>query len=599
VPLFLSLFLVAVALSILLAILSEGFIFPHRFHIAIVLCAFWLVAFVFFAIAGAYLSNYEKNVSRHVPKKAQKYYGPRLILFVSAIVTLAIDVLLKLTGIANELVKSMHSYRPAIYAFVVFLILISAFNYLRRFVKGAVSTERLARDFNEALVALVTKEPALIANTDNYVWSDIEDVTPKKADLLARIRKSRKVTFQDLKEATGISLYILAADVIENDTRVFSSDSDGPMLVADAVAASIAIPFAFKPIWTRSAVFYDGGLVSSIPAWIFRRHRIRDPDALTLAMEIAAPAPERGIPDFIQKRKELTDEWRRRFRAGWLARAITLFAHPKTSLLWPLRLVVNIGNTAIYGGRAIELDAIDRLHMIPLRTTFGLLDFDKSKDDVQKEIADIKDATRTRIVNALWGKHKIFQQVCVEIEEDLKRQLAETGIEKDVRFRMFWSVKDGYADSMRIKFTYNFSPNDRDDRSPRPFKASMTGWAGDKRECQFGDKEVLLKLREHYADIVRYHAHWEDKKWCWAIPVFERLSQSKIFHGVLSIEGNFDVSMFLPEFTNQAQQRCAAWSEKVDTDDYRSAYTDDEGPMSYLEQSWEPRFVSSFLKTTD
>lgn len=95
-------------------------------------------------------------------------------------------------------------------------------------------------------------------------------------------------TFGDLSEAwpTVVPLKIVVTDVARGKLEVLDRHITPKVKVAEAVAASIAIPLVFEPARIpsfRPGHFADGGLVSNLPIWVFveeklSRERERDGD---------------------------------------------------------------------------------------------------------------------------------------------------------------------------------------------------------------------------------------------------------------------------------------------------------------------------------
>lgn len=95
------------------------------------------------------------------------------------------------------------------------------------------------------------------------------------------------VTFQQLFDATGVELNIVAADLSLKTQMVFSYNETPECEVADAVVASSSIPFAFpsrilqvredndtaKPLYHHTIV--DGGVWSNFPMYIFEDDAFR------------------------------------------------------------------------------------------------------------------------------------------------------------------------------------------------------------------------------------------------------------------------------------------------------------------------------------
>lgn len=93
-----------------------------------------------------------------------------------------------------------------------------------------------------------------------------------------------RIRFQDIDPALVpecCSLKVIVTDVTNQRMVVFGGGSEfAEVEVAEAVAASIAIPLVFKPASIRSyrkggdALYADGGLVSNFPVWVFAEEKL-------------------------------------------------------------------------------------------------------------------------------------------------------------------------------------------------------------------------------------------------------------------------------------------------------------------------------------
>jgi hypothetical protein len=132
------------------------------------------------------------------------------------------------------------------------------------------------------------------------------------------------VCFEDLDYATFSQLRplkIIATDVLQMRPVLFDRDRTPKVPIGDAVAASIAIPLAFRPVTVRGlpvelgeALFADGGLVSNLPFWVFNEEKMAveranptDPPVPIVAFKLeqhAIPArpmgPEAGIRGWLR-----------------------------------------------------------------------------------------------------------------------------------------------------------------------------------------------------------------------------------------------------------------------------------------------------------
>lgn len=97
------------------------------------------------------------------------------------------------------------------------------------------------------------------------------------------------LTFAQHRQAGYPPLKIVSADISARQLQLFSAEVTPDIAIADAVAASIAIPIVFQPRRIEGHAYVDGGIVSNLPVWAFDEERELDPDLLTAAIEIKAP----------------------------------------------------------------------------------------------------------------------------------------------------------------------------------------------------------------------------------------------------------------------------------------------------------------------
>lgn len=144
-------------------------------------------------------------------------------------------------------------------------------------------------------------------------------------------------------------LRIVAAETARDELHVFSEEITPEVPVARAVCASMAIPFVFKPVKIGESKYFDGGIVSNIPAWTFDGERAIDPDVISLVFDISK----------IQSLEMMTS------------------AAKRARIMRGLVSIAGIITTAAFGSTVIlELKKSDRVHRVPLQPkNVGLLDF--------------------------------------------------------------------------------------------------------------------------------------------------------------------------------------------------------------------------------
>ncbi len=204
----------------------------------------------------------------------------------------------------------------------------------------------------------------------------------------------REVVFADFDGSRRPLLKIVASDISRKRLQLFSADLTPDTSVADAVCASVCIPFVFVP-WRIAGVRYvDGGVVSNFPAWPFDEEKALDPDALTIGFQIG-DAP--GV----------------------------VVAAPKINepVFWPLATV----QTALFGSRQLSMRAVGRAELITLPARLKLLDFDLTGARARQEVADVGAYALTQIDDRLFKFPAIYQAACAQICEEVRAILAEEG----------------------------------------------------------------------------------------------------------------------------------------------------------------------------
>jgi hypothetical protein len=188
----------------------------------------------------------------------------------------------------------------------------------------------------------------------------------------------------------------------------------------------------------------------------------------------------------------------------------------------------------------------------------GLLDFDVAPEDLARQLKSLEADAKLQIVNLLWKKKRAFQEVCAAVEGAIRHKTERSSMPKGGgHIRMFWATRDGNADSVRMKLTYNFKPEEHvDDRLVMPYGTSMSAFAMQTEKSQFAEVAVLSKLQADRMNRYRAAVKWKDLEWCWAIPV-QNTKEEVI--GILGIESNVPLSD-LDEFVGaEGIRRSTVW----------------------------------------
>lgn len=222
--------------------------------------------------------------------------------------------------------------------------------------------------------------------------------------------EDKGITFEKLRYCGALPLKLIATNVTDGDLELFCYETTPEVVVADAVCASMCIPFVFKR-WSfafrrrgeAEAVerqFIDGGLMSNLPSWSFDEERALNNQALTIAFGL--------------RRKDATEG----------------------SVMWLMSAL----NAVIEGPPQIHLRGINRLIHIPLESTLGLLDFDKSFDDFRNAVREAKEEALAQIVFEVTEVPKIIRKNLKELRDVIEEML----------YLKYGSVRQGTSHLFRV-----------------------------------------------------------------------------------------------------------------------------------------------------
>jgi NTE family protein len=181
-------------------------------------------------------------------------------------------------------------------------------------------------------------------------------------ELLFKKLARRNVQFRDLTSAAGEGknpryLKIIATDYVHRQIKIFGTNETPKEDVAEAVAASIAIPFFFKPVKVGTDAYVDGGVVSNFPAWVFDDERLHD------------KALPRDLPTFgfklVDARTggQTSAEDSAADKAGAHSGSIGQFAG-------------DVLSSCLSGNSYLHVRQIQNLRIVPIPVTIGTLSFD-------------------------------------------------------------------------------------------------------------------------------------------------------------------------------------------------------------------------------
>jgi NTE family protein len=391
---------------------------------------------------------------------------------------------------------------------------------------------QLARSFQAVLFGLCS--PTVVADAVNRalshkVFGPPPESPPKgfvarAIDSLRRLwrpcRYVRRVTFADLR----LPLAIVATDIHDQTLYSFSRNATGDAIVAEAVAASTALPIIFQAAQTAKTgkrLFYDGGLISNIPSWSFDAERGVDPDLYTISVHITNPK----LPDL-----------------------------PDLSLAERIRRLLF---SAIFGGQSIEKRFTRDVAVLTVPQV-RLLEFDMSESDFNQAVKEGKslfEATMTR--RAAW--RFVMDQIGYNIASLVAEELADPSSlaeGQEIRVSFLQQLPNG-GPALRRKWRYSSSGDGfqghGDDRILWPIAESLPGTAWHTSAARAAHTTVgggfdptrLIWDAAGSADRdkLRYVKDllWKSQ-WVFAVPVVS--NQPKANNWVVLIETNIPYSKF-------------------------------------------------------
>lgn len=316
-----------------------------------------------------------------------------------------------------------------------------------------------------------------------------------------KLQTSKKnITFRELSEAGGLPLKIVSTNITGECLELFCLDRTPDTVIADAVAASICLPIIFSP-WPikfrRSTVnferlvsgsFFDGGLMSNLPAWPFDEERLVHPGTTTIALGIGSAS------NSISKSGAKPNNW--------------------------LGAVIN---AVVSGTGEIHTRAVGRIIKIPLKCDLKLLDFDAPIEKIYREV----EKSRDQVIDQLRRELTVYPDLMRETTSVLQAAILailEKGEDRWYRGSLaantirlaLGTQRAGAMNTLSLVYGAGFSQHHPDNQITLPLASSAAGTAW---------REGALAMTLPFDDDVAFHARermWGDVKWFMCIPVTPR-----------------------------------------------------------------------------
>lgn len=359
------------------------------------------------------------------------------------------------------------------------------------------------------------------------------------------------ITFADLKKARAlfptIPLKIVATNVAHECLELFCEDRTPDVKIGDAVAASVCLPFVFKP-WnltfyrhteTRTELiegqFLDGGLVSNLPAWPFDEERVLNPEIGTIALSIESEV---------------------KIGKHWTAAVL---------------------GTVVNGSSMIHTRAAGSTLKIPLTPRMEMMQFDATAQDVRDVVSAtamavdfrLADELRTRL--ALQASAKALHTIFHKLVMSSVGQWFEAVPNPRIRVAIV-AERGGSMNSLSTVFTHGYKQGDVDRTATR--RADC--WIFDKPLKTSKARLYPLQKRLPGDDMYMKERVWPRARWlaCFPIPLTQQLpeaSQRRMRRCVVVVDSNMPINNtqplvedFLKMFVSHAFDQVLQYFEKHD-----------------------------------
>jgi|SRR5882672_4004652 predicted acylesterase/phospholipase RssA len=405
--------------------------------------------------------------------------------------------------------QSLADYAPTLSLILFWLLSVFVFAWaVRCLLRGLLTTDIFTNAIDLALAVKLKEKFEKLASDKTLEQSKRVKFTERLDECASAIKRRKAyrkiVTFQMLRDADCKSLAMVATNIRSGALELFSNDATPNVFVADAVAASAAIPILFRPVkidGDDDRVYYDGGFTSNLPAWPYDAQREINPDLHTFTIEVRGKVPYRAWTS-----------WR---------------------LFKPFSDFMALVAAAVFGARALETRRTRRVP-VELDTEARLMDFDMGTKRANDEIEWARRGFRASL-NLRAAKRKLYADKCLRIFHAVRKHLASeppSGIKPRIRVSLLQPTRYG---ARALRQVWRFCSNcsfrlDTDDRLLFRKGTSVPGkawesWLPVLRKVSRDPFEVIWNDPNRLdADAGSRHRYshrllWDEIEWMLAVPV--------------------------------------------------------------------------------
>ncbi|WP_186332183.1 patatin-like phospholipase family protein [Bordetella genomosp. 13] len=290
----------------------------------------------------------------------------------------------------------------------------------------------------------------------------------------------RDITFKQLTDHGKLPLKLVATNLSDQSLALFCHETTPGVAVADAVAASICLPFIFR-IWRFHSMahgqaamrsYLDGGVMSNLPVWPFDEERLLDPGAATIAFGLEPPAA------------------RDAHSRHWLLAAI---------------------NTVVAGPPELHMRGVNRLVHIRLPSALHLLDFDAGFARFSENIELARQTASYRLALEMTEIPRRMRALLEKTLEHVAARIAPAPLNRDWELRIALAIQKPTS-KMTLTIAYEVGHTGQ----PSSFHLALqsgVGLAWQERAAKDTNMEIF---RDDAASNDRLYP---DSKWMILLPV--------------------------------------------------------------------------------
>lgn len=267
------------------------------------------------------------------------------------------------------------------------------------------------------------------------------------------------IRFRDLGPAGGQQLWpeccflkVIVTDVTNRQMRVFDNSEDyADVVIAEVVAASIAIPAVFKPAripsFKRSpdVLYADGGLVSNLPTWVFAEEKLHfertilpNDKVRILAFTLADGEPSAA--------------------GGTAGASPDRPFNPNTLEYW-----TQIGRTAVFGSQSVAPRFVADLQVIEMPVSLKVTQFDFSAEQALHAFNMARDAAQLVVVRELLNRPTAARNTLMRFHAAVTAEAGRVPAMQPMSTLRINLIKPFGISSFRVAFGHNMDM-DADDR---------------------------------------------------------------------------------------------------------------------------------------